>query len=142
MVLAHGFPLATTDVDAVPRGIEFAELDPFVKGVAKELGLPPDWLNPYFSSFSHVLPEDFMARTLVVFEQAALKVVALGKDEMLVMKCFAHRRKDIGHGRALIRGGADLERVESRIEALLAKKIPHAESAIDFLQELRELEEK
>jgi hypothetical protein len=142
MVLAHDFPLSTTDIDAVPRGIEFADLDPYVKSVAEELDLPVDWLNPYFSSFSHVLSPGFMEDTIVVFDQPALKVVALGKTDMLIMKCFAHRRKDVGHGRALVRGGADLDRVESRIEELLRKRIPHAEAALDFLQELTELEGK
>ena len=51
MVLAHGFPLATSDIDAVPLGMELVELDSFIKQVAKELELPADWLNPYFSAF-------------------------------------------------------------------------------------------
>lgn len=36
MILAHGFPLATTDIDAVPKGMEIAELDVLVKQIAQE----------------------------------------------------------------------------------------------------------
>ena len=65
-----------------------------------------------------------------------LKVLALGKDEMLIMKCFAHRLKDEGHAKALIKKGARVEFVESHIEKLLEKRIPLAQEALDFLDEL------
>lgn len=52
MIFAHNFPLATTDVDAIPKGIEPAELDELAKKIAVELLLPSDWLNSYFSTFS------------------------------------------------------------------------------------------
>jgi hypothetical protein len=40
MILAHKFPLATSDIDAVAKGIELFELDPLVKKVAEQLSLP------------------------------------------------------------------------------------------------------
>jgi hypothetical protein len=36
--------------------------------VAHELDIPADWLNPYFATFTHVLPMDFEARLTTVFE--------------------------------------------------------------------------
>lgn len=142
MILAHGFPLATTDVDAIPKGISFEELDPLVKEIADEQGLPKDWLNPHFSSFSHTLPSDYADRLINVHSGSHLQVLALGKEEMLIMKCFAHRRKDVGHARALVRDGANLDLVENRIEELEAKRIPGTQAAFDFLQEILELEGK
>ncbi|MGK5084515.1 DUF6036 family nucleotidyltransferase [Bdellovibrionota bacterium FG-1] len=59
VILAHGLALATTDIDAVPRGMALSELDPFIKQVAHELSLAPDWLNPYYSTFTHTLPSDY-----------------------------------------------------------------------------------
>jgi hypothetical protein len=54
MILAHHFPLATSDLDAIPRGgIEFQSLEKYIHLIAEELQLPKDWLNPYFSTFSH-----------------------------------------------------------------------------------------
>jgi hypothetical protein len=35
---------------------------------------------------------------------------------MLIMKCFAHREKDLGHARALLKKGVDLKLVERAIE--------------------------
>lgn len=138
MILAHDFPLSTTDIDAVPKSMDIATLDPLVKAIAKELGLPPDWLNPYFSSFTHTLPNDYEKRLVSVFEGAHLRGLALGKEEMLIMKCFAHRQKDVGHARALLKKGADREFVADHIEKLREKGIPQADAALDFLDELEE----
>jgi hypothetical protein len=140
MILAHSFPLATADVDAIPKGPTIEELDRWVKEVDQELHLStPDWLNPYFSTFSYTLPSDYGTRLILVFQGQALKVLALGAEEMLIMKCFAHRPK-VAHARALVRRGANLENVEARIEELLAKKIPGCQQALDFFQDILEQE--
>lgn len=138
MILAHGFPLATSDIDAFPKKMEIAALDALVKKVAQKERLPSDWLNPYFSSFTHTLPSDYADRLIEVFRGRYLEAFALGKEEMLIMKCFAHRQKDVGHARALLKRGADVDFVESHIEKLREKGIPGAEAALDFLDELNE----
>lgn len=140
MMLAHGFPLATADVDAVPKGMSFDELSPFVAEVARKLHLPGDWLNPWFGSFTHVLPLDYLSRVIEVFAASQLKVLALGKEDLLLMKCFAHRLKDVPHARALIRAGADVQLVRRRIDELAANKLPETEKAHDFLDECIDLE--
>lgn len=138
MILAHGYPIATTDVDAMPLQIPFEELSEYVHRIAKQLNLPGDWLNPYFNSFTHVLPADYRDRCITVFRGKKLSVEALGREDMLIMKCFAHRPKDLGHARALLKAGADTTFVEKRIEELKKKGIPEAEAALDFLDELVE----
>lgn len=136
MILAHNYPLATSDVDALPKQISFSELDPIVKEIAIKLNLPPDWLNPYFSSFTHVLPPDYQKRVKTVFQGRHLVVQGLGREEMLLMKCFAHRPKDLSHARALVKAGADLQMVEALIEKHKSKGIPMASEALDFLDDL------
>ncbi|MBU6154862.1 MAG: hypothetical protein KGP28_11215 [Bdellovibrionales bacterium] len=136
MILAHGFPKGTTDIDAVPRGMAPDFLRPFVHEIATSLSLPMDWLNPYFSTFVHVLPADYGDRLIRVYQGSHLEVEALGKEEMLLMKCFAGRAKDIPHARALLKGGAEVDLVESRLDELSKRKIPGTEKAIHFLQEL------
>lgn len=136
MVLAHGYPLATSDVDALPKQSSFEEIDAEVKKVAVDLNLPGDWLNPYFSSFTHVLPADFTKRLVRVFEGRRLVVDALGREDMLIMKCFAHREKDIGHARALLRLGVDMAIVEGAIEACRKRGVLGSVKALDFLDDL------
>lgn len=138
MILAHGFPLGTTDIDAIPKGMDVGALDVWVKRIASEQGIAPDWLNPYFSTFVHTLPSDYGTRLIEVFSGERLRVLALGKEEMLIMKCFAHRQKDVAHAKALIKKGADLKRVESQIESLRSKGIPGAQLALDFLDDVLE----
>lgn len=138
MVLAHRFPLSTTDIDAVPRGIELGELDPLVKQVAEQLSLPKDWLNPYFSTFGHVLPADYSERLILVFQGENIRAQALGKEDLLVMKCFAGRQKDVPHARALVKNKADSDFVEKHIRSLIQKRIPGAEKALEFLHEIED----
>ena len=140
MLLAHQFPLATADIDAVPRGLSSDELAPFIEQVAKELELPLDWLNPWYSNFTYVLPPDFADRLVDVFSGRHLVAQALGKEDLLVMKCFAHRPKDVAHARALVRAGADLDMVFGRIEDLRKRKIPEAKPAQDFLEDILDKE--
>jgi len=63
-------------------------------------------------------------------------VMALGVEDLLVMKCFAGRDKDVGHARALLRKGPDLAIVDSRIQQLIEKGIKGAREAGDFLDDL------
>ena len=139
MILAHGFPKGTTDIDAVPKGKDPSSLEKWVKQIAEEQKIPHDWLNPYFSTFVHCLPSDYGQRLIEVFKGSKLSVQALGLEEMLLMKCFAHRQKDIPHAKALLIAGADIGFVEARIEELLKKRIPKSQEALDFLQDVRVL---
>lgn len=141
MLLAHGFPLATTDIDAVPKGIPMEELSPLIEQVARQLDFPVDWLNPWYASFTHVLPADYSQRIVEVFSGQHLKAQALGKDDMLLMKCFAHRKKDIAHARALVKSGARTEFVYDRIEELEQKRIPGTDAAAEFLDDILDLEQ-
>ena len=136
MILAHGFPLATSDIDAVPVGLDLFTLDSYVKKVAKELGLPADWLNSYYSTFTHVLPSDYGNRLKPVLILDKLEVLALSKDDLLIMKCFAGRQKDVSHAKALMKKGANIKFIEKHIESLYELKIPGARNALDFLDDL------
>jgi hypothetical protein len=138
MVMAHQFPLATTDVDALSKGMTTSELDPFVKQIAKEQGLPGDWLNPYFSTFAHTLPADYGQRLITVLRGIRLRVECLGREDMLIMKCFAHRTKDVGHSKALIKAGADTDFVGAHIEKLKEMNVRGCQQALEFLDDLLE----
>jgi len=138
MVLAHGLPVMTGDIDAYPAagGMTIEELDPLVKQIAKEQHLPPDWLNPHYSTFAHVLPPDYGTRLVDVFVGKKLRVRALGVEDLLVMKCFAGRAKDKHHALALLRLSPDLRIVNKRLEELMDKRVPGALNAVDFLDDI------
>ncbi len=135
--LAYEVPLRTADIDGVlfKSKITEAELDKLVKQTAQELNISPDWLNPYFGTFLISLPSDYGDRLRRVYAGKALEVFSLGLEDLLVMKCFAGREKDMPHAKILIRKGADLSFVQTHLEKLIAKKIPGAAAALDFLLE-------
>ena len=136
MVLAHDYPIGTYDIDAVPIKIDFSKLDVFVKKIAKELSISPDWLNPYFATFAHTLPSDYSSRLITVFDGHNLKVEALGREDMLILKLFAGRQKDVAHARLLINKGANLKFIEKHLNTLKKKRIPGVDKALDFLDDL------
>jgi len=140
MMLAYGLPVRTTDVDAYPVRGRLEDLAGPIREVARELGLAPDWLNPHFETFAHVLPADYGARLREVFAGQRLRAAALGVEDLLLMKCFAGREKDVGHARALLRRKPDLAMVERRIDELISRGVRGAQDAADFLDDLREEE--
>ena len=140
MALAYGHPLSTEDVDAFTArgGLSMADLDREARVVAKDLGLPPDWLNSHFVTFTHVLPADYGTRLKEVFAGAHLTVSALGAEDLLIMKCFSGRDKDRGHARRLLGLGVDTALVSGHFDRLIEKRVPGAERAADWFDDLRD----
>lgn len=140
MVLAYDHPLATQDVDAFAArgGLSLADLDRAAKAVARELDIEPDWLNPYFETFTHVLPADFATRLRPVHPGRHLRVDALGPEDLLLMKCFAGRDKDRPHALRLIRLAEDLGVVDRHLSHLIERRVPGARRAADYFDDLRD----
>lgn len=140
MLLAHGHPLATHDVDAFTAkgGLSMGELGAAARTVAKGIGIAPDWLNEHFSSFAHVLPADYGARLVPVFRGARLAAEALGAEDLLLMKCFSGRDKDRPHLLRLMRVAADLDVVERRLRELADRRVPGTDRAADLFDDLRD----
>lgn len=138
MVLAHGFPLATLDIDGLFYQSQVSEADVHkeIQEVATELSLPKDWLNPYFQTFLYTLPKDYGNRLITIFQGKKLEANALSLTDLLILKCFAGREKDIPHARALIKKGADIDFAERHIRDLLDRSIPKSQDAADFLDDV------
>lgn len=143
MVLAYEHPIATQDVDAfTARGsLRLADMDAAAKRVAKELDIEPDWLNPYFETYAGVLPGDYDQRLRSVFQGKQLTVDALGPEDLLIMKCFAARDKDLPHARRLLRKAKDLDLVDRHLATLVEKRYPKAQRAADWFDDLRDAED-
>lgn len=137
-ILAHHIPLSTMDIDGIPfkSRLQSADLDPRIKKVAKALGLPPDWLNTYFATFTYSLPKDYGERLVSILKGKNLEVWALGKEDLLIMKCFAGREKDIPHARLLLKKKLDIKRVEKHLNQCVEENLPNARQAADFFYDL------
>lgn len=139
-LLAHGISLSTLDIDGIlyQTSLTLAELDGTVKKVAAQLHLPPDWLNTYFGTFTYSLPKDYGQRLVKVFQGRRLTAHALGKEDLLIMKCFAGREKDILHAKLLLKKGVDAKRVVKHLHQCRDEGLPQAEKAVDFCYEVCE----
>jgi hypothetical protein len=140
MVLAYNHPLATQDVDAFAArgGLRIVDLDAAAKKVAASQGIAPDWLNSHFDTFTAVLPGDYSTRLRRVFTGTHLEVEALSPEDLLIMKCFAGRDKDLPHARKLLRIANDLSIVDKQLALLVDKRYPGAQKAADFFDDLRD----
>jgi hypothetical protein len=140
MVLAYGHSLATQDVDAFAAkgGLRIAEVEQLAMRVADKLGIKPDWLNAYFDRFAAVLPSDYASRLRPIYQGKHLQVEALGPEDLLIMKCFAGRDKDLPHARKLIKLAGDLALVDRQLAYLVERRYPGAEKAADYFDDLRD----
>jgi hypothetical protein len=140
LVVAYGVPISTQDVDGVPdrSSMELADFKKEVRAVGRELGVSQDWLNDHFSTFLFVLPSDYGSRLVSLYRGKNLEVCALGKEDLVIMKCFAGREKDIPHVRVLLKKGADLKVVDDRLHELMLKNVSGAQKASDFLSDICE----
>lgn len=140
MILAYNHPIATQDVDAFAAkgGLRVADLDAMARLVADDLDIEPGWLNAHFETFTVVLPADYATRLRLVFSGKHLRIEALGPEDLLIMKCFAGRDKDLPHARKLIRLAGDLNVVDRQLDYLVSRNYPGAERAVDFFDDLRD----
>ncbi len=138
MLYCYGSPLGTWDIDAIPKKISYPEIQDLIQQVSKQLHLPRDWLNTWYSSFTHTLPKEFLHRLKQIFKGKKLQAFALGPEDMLILKCCAHRAKDVSHARTLVQNHADSSMVMKHLEFLRKKRILPDDQAIEFLEDIME----
>ena len=63
--------------------------------MARELGLPDGWLNGSVQSYVDVLPLDYETRVKTLRPFGRLSVSLLGRRDVIVMKFFSGRPKDL-----------------------------------------------
>lgn len=137
MILAHGYPGKTSDADGAVTRIDAAEFDRYVKLVAQQLKIQPEWLNSHFTTYMYALPSDYDARLVNVYAGKSLIVDALGAEDILIMKLMAGRAKDMQHIRFLLRTqNVNLSIVEKRLEELVSQSIGKASSALDLFDDV------
>jgi hypothetical protein len=138
MILNFNYKGATVDIDALPLNTQFDDLKPFMEEVARELKIAPDWLNPYYQSFTHYLPNDSKSRMKSVFKGEVLDAQSLGAEDILIMKLMAGRAKDYSHIQHLLKMKLNLKIVDRRLTELLKIHPQLAQKALDSLDEFSE----
>jgi predicted nucleotidyltransferase len=109
MALAYDATRVTRDVDArfVPHGIVLDE----ARQVAKDLGLPPWWLNEQATAYISGKDDPGKRR---VFDHPGLRVMAASPEHVFAMKALAARTRDIDDLR-LLAGMIGIETAEDAL---------------------------
>ena len=95
MILGYGLERATQDVDGFFPSAGATELRDKIRQVASEMGLPDDWFNDTAKGYMALLPRDFTERLFPIdLGLKKLKLLALGRPEMVVLKIIALRQRD------------------------------------------------
>ena len=109
MALAYDASRVTRDVDAqfLPHGIVLEE----ARQVARDLGLPPWWLNEQATAYISGKDDPGKRR---VFDHPGLRVMAASPEHVFAMKALAARARDIDDLR-LLAGMIGVETAEAAL---------------------------
>lgn len=95
LILGGYIDRGTADGDVVYADPPLAQLRSAIIQVAREKGLSPDWLNDGVMAFGDVLPEDFEDRTDRMGTFGNLRVLLLGRLDLILSKFYGGREVDL-----------------------------------------------
>lgn len=119
LLMAFDLERGTMDVDTVEAVPGFDE--PFrraVRETADELELAPNWLNDSAKAYQEVLASGYRRRRRHVGDFGRLRVYALGRRDLILLKVFAMRAQDIEDLRELAPTKAEIAFVREHLERL------------------------
>jgi hypothetical protein len=85
----------TDDGDVVESSVDFGRLLDAVRTVEVVEQTPSGWLNTSIQAYTHVLPDDFRTRLVRLPLLQQLDVSVLGRSDVILMKVYAHRPRDL-----------------------------------------------
>ncbi|MFH1575276.1 MAG: DUF6036 family nucleotidyltransferase, partial [Acidobacteriota bacterium] len=94
LILGGYIERGTADADVVHSTPPLAQLRSAIRQVAEEKGLSSDWLNDGVKAFGDVLPDDFEDRTDRIGTYGNLRVLLLGRMDLILSKFYAGREVD------------------------------------------------
>lgn len=95
LILGDYVERATGDGDVVYSDPPLAHLRSAILQVAQEKGLSPHWLNDGVKAFGDVLPDDFGQRTDRMGAFGNLRVLLLGRMDLILSKFYGGREVDL-----------------------------------------------
>lgn len=93
-LLCHGLTRTTGDIDVVDATPRLVALKSAIQAVANEFGLAQAWINDGAKAFLEVLPSDFRERLVEVGTFGALRVLAISRQDFILMKLYGFRDTD------------------------------------------------
>jgi hypothetical protein len=95
LILTGELPRATSDFDVLYSDPDMGQLQEDIRAVADRLNLTPGWLNGSIQSYLDVLPPDYQTRLRTLPTRGKLHIALLHRQDIIVMKLFAGRPRDL-----------------------------------------------
>lgn len=109
LLLREELTRVTTDCDVMRATPDMGALQEAIRVVADRFDLAGGWLNGSAQTYAEILPPDFEGRlhTLPIF--GLLRVALLSRQDVLVMKLYAARPRDIADMALLVPTAGELQ---------------------------------
>lgn len=118
LILGDYVDRGTADGDVVYANPPLAQLRSAILQVAQERGLSPLWLNDGVKAFGDVLPEDFDQRTDRMGTFGNLRVLLLGRMDLILSKFYGGREVDLEDLAAMRPSDEEIEFVLEQLDRI------------------------
>lgn len=135
LILSKELRRPTDDGDVVASEPEIGNLQELIRNVADREGLPPGWLSGSIQSYTHVLPKDYERRLVSLPSFGHLRVRLLGRPDVILMKVYGMRARDVEDLRAIRPTTEELVFVRAQLPRITAKEPEKAQEMSAFLDE-------
>ncbi len=135
LILGEALRRPTDDGDVVASEPDLGKLQSAIREVADDQHLPPGWLNSSIQSYTYVLPADYRSRLVELPPFGRLRVWLLGRPDVILMKVYGLRPRDVDDLRAIAPTRDELEFVGAQVGRIAAKEPEKAAVVRAFLDE-------
>jgi hypothetical protein len=112
----------TDDGDVVESSVDFGRLLDAIRTVEVIEQAPPGWLNTSIQAYTHVLPADYRTRLIRLPPLERLDVSLLGRPDVILMKVYGHRSRDLQDLLAVAPRADELAFVEQQLPLIGARE--------------------
>lgn len=135
LILGDSLQRPTDDADIVSSEPGIDALQPLIRDVADASHLPPGWLNGSIQAYTYILAPDYVERLRTLPPFGRLRVALLSRVDILLMKVFALRARDVDDLRALAPTASERAFVARQIDRLAIREPVKADAMRAFLDE-------
>jgi Nucleotidyltransferase of unknown function (DUF6036) len=95
LLLTDHLQRTTMDCDVLSATPDMGQLQDAIRAIADREQLVPGWLNGSAQAFVEILPPDYLTRAKSLPRSGRLQVLVLHRQDVIVMKLFAGRPRDL-----------------------------------------------
>lgn len=135
LILVDALNRPTADGDVILAEPELNDIQPLLRRAADAAGVPQGWLNTSIRSYLDALPSDYTERIRWLPPFRQLTVGVLDRRDVLAMKVYARRARDIEDIVAMHPTEQEMEFVRRQLARIARSEPKRAAEMREFLDE-------